>query len=240
MSITIHDVRDLIQVLREHPDWRAEFERALLGEELLSLPAIVRELAEAQKRTEARVEELAEAQKRTEAQIAALTLRMDELASRMDALTRVTEMMRGDIGDLRGKMLEIQYTERVPAYVSDFFRRARVIPRQEFLAQLEEAEEHGKISSQERKDASLVDLLVRGQRLPDRAQAFLTVEVSATIHLDDVERAARRAEIFSRVFPIVMPVVGGQGITAEARERADSIKVKITLDGVTLEPRPEA
>jgi len=44
---------------------------------------IVRELAQAQVRTEARVEELAQAQARTEAHLEALTARVDTLVMRM-------------------------------------------------------------------------------------------------------------------------------------------------------------
>jgi len=269
MAITVQDVQDLIRLLREHPDWRAEMERALLGEEFLSLPQIVRELAEAQKRTEARVQELAESQKRTEARVQELAesqkrtearvqelveaqkrtearmdqltarmdqlaARMEELAQRLEALTGVVERMRGDIGDIRGELLEIKYAERAPVYVSDLMRRARVIPRHDYLAQLEEAEEQGKLTAAERKDAALIDLLLRGQFLPERAQGFIALEISATLYPDDIERAARRAEIFRRVFPVVAPAVGGHGITAEARTLAQEKGVRVTLDGVTL------
>jgi chromosome segregation ATPase len=104
---TIESVDDLIQQLRQHPEWRQALRRELLTEELLSLPQIVRELAAAQQRTEmrlealtAQVDELAEAQKRTEARLEALAARVDELAeaqkrteARLEALTaRVDEL----------------------------------------------------------------------------------------------------------------------------------------------------
>ena len=49
---------------------------------------IVRELAQAQVRTEARVEELAQAQVRTEARLETLTARVDTLAVRMEELAQ--------------------------------------------------------------------------------------------------------------------------------------------------------
>jgi prefoldin subunit 5 len=55
---------------------------------LADLRDIVRELAQAQVRTEARVEELAQAQARTEARLEALTARVDTLAVRMEELAR--------------------------------------------------------------------------------------------------------------------------------------------------------
>ncbi|HEC31636.1 MAG TPA: chordopoxvirus fusion protein [Deltaproteobacteria bacterium] len=55
--------------------------------EFIELTDVVRELAEAQKRTEARVEELAEAQRRTEARIEELTKAQKHTEQRLDSLT---------------------------------------------------------------------------------------------------------------------------------------------------------
>ncbi|MBE3599225.1 MAG: hypothetical protein IMX02_10710 [Limnochordaceae bacterium] len=108
MAFTVQDFHDLVRLLGEHPDWRAELRRLVLTEDLLRLPRLVEELgeqtrllAEAQRRTEARLEALtarvdalAEAQRRTEARLEALTARVDALAeaqrrteARLEALT---------------------------------------------------------------------------------------------------------------------------------------------------------
>ena len=57
MTFAVQDYHDLIRLLDEHPGWRAELRRLVLSDELLALPEIVRQLATAQQRTEARVEE---------------------------------------------------------------------------------------------------------------------------------------------------------------------------------------
>ena len=94
MAFTIQDFHDLVRLLAEHPEWRAELRRLVLAEELLQLPRLVQELgeqtrrlAEAQERTDARLEALAarvdalaEAQRRTEARLEALVVRVDALA----------------------------------------------------------------------------------------------------------------------------------------------------------------
>jgi len=93
MPFTVQDLHDLIRILEEHPEWRAEMRRVLLTEELLQLPELVRDLIEAQRRTEQQVAELVqvtrqhthllgehsraiaeltEAQRRTEQQVAEL------------------------------------------------------------------------------------------------------------------------------------------------------------------------
>jgi len=64
------------------------------------LKGIVRDLAEAQKRTEQRVEELAEAQKRTEQRVDTLAVRMEELAGEMRILARGLNETRAEVSGL--------------------------------------------------------------------------------------------------------------------------------------------
>ena len=58
MAFTVRDFRDLVALLEQHPEWRAELRRLVLTEELLALPQVVRELVDAQQRTEQRLERL--------------------------------------------------------------------------------------------------------------------------------------------------------------------------------------
>jgi hypothetical protein len=39
MAFTVEDFPDLLRVLAEHPEWRAELRRHVLSEELVALPA---------------------------------------------------------------------------------------------------------------------------------------------------------------------------------------------------------
>lgn len=66
MSFTVKEYRDLLELLAAHPEWREELRRALLSEDFLALPSIVRELTEAQKIVNQQIKELVEAQKSTE------------------------------------------------------------------------------------------------------------------------------------------------------------------------------
>jgi hypothetical protein len=43
MAFEVADFQDLIQLLREHPDWRDELRTLLLTQELLTLPALMLE-----------------------------------------------------------------------------------------------------------------------------------------------------------------------------------------------------
>lgn len=46
MAFTVNDLQDLLKLLREHPEWRGDVRREVLGDELLSLPDLVRQNSE--------------------------------------------------------------------------------------------------------------------------------------------------------------------------------------------------
>jgi tetrahydromethanopterin S-methyltransferase subunit G len=74
MAFTVNDLNDLLRILREQPEWLAEVRRVVLTDELLKLPDLVRELVEAQRRTD---ERLAEFQQRIEQQMAEFQQRIE-------------------------------------------------------------------------------------------------------------------------------------------------------------------
>jgi hypothetical protein len=55
MPFSVEEFRDLIRLLEERPEWRADLRRLVLTDELLGLPSIVREPTEAQRRSEERL-----------------------------------------------------------------------------------------------------------------------------------------------------------------------------------------
>ncbi|MFN3742943.1 MAG: hypothetical protein ACK4VW_09815, partial [Anaerolineales bacterium] len=65
MAIGFKEYMELISLLHDHPEWREPLRQMLLPEEVLRLPesmaelrASVRELIEAQKRSDQRIEEI--------------------------------------------------------------------------------------------------------------------------------------------------------------------------------------
>ncbi|MFN3741062.1 MAG: hypothetical protein ACK4VW_00120 [Anaerolineales bacterium] len=304
--MVIQDVEDLIKQLHRHPEWRDALRREILTEELLSLPQIVRELAEAQKRTEERIGELAEAQKRTEERIGelaeaqkrteqrldelaeaqkrteerigelaeaqkrteerleALTKRVDELAEaqkrteqrldelaeaqkrteqRVDELTQAVTKLTArvdqityELNKLRGDNKERYYREHAGAFFGSILRRARALSDAEITMLVEDALDAGKLSEEERNDLLLSDLIVRGRDRQTHEEIHLLVEVSIGIGRGDVERAARRAALLSRLFP-TRPVVAGEGINAEAIIRCRELGVWQVLDGAVIAPQ---
>ncbi len=136
---------------------------------------IVRELAQAQLRTEARVEELAQAQARTEVRLDSLTTRMEELAqaqarteARLDTLTmRVEELAQA----------QLRTETRMEALAQ---AQARTEARMEALAQAQlrtEARVEELAQAQARTEVRL-DTLTR--RVEELAQAQLRTENEVT------------------------------------------------------------
>lgn len=126
MAFTVQDFHDLVELLRQQPDWRAELRRLVLSEELLALPQLVRELAESQQRVEQRlgrleqaVADLADAQRRTEQRVAELhkaqTKTEQRVAELLEAQTK-TEQRLGrieiDHGRFKGFLLEERHRLR--------------------------------------------------------------------------------------------------------------------------------
>ena len=93
---------DLVRLLREHPEWRDDLRRLLFDEELLTLPALVRGIAEAQRQSEARlsrleaaVAALTEAQRQSEARLSRLEA---AVAALTEAQRRTEEMLQALVG----------------------------------------------------------------------------------------------------------------------------------------------
>jgi phage shock protein A len=116
MPFNVEDFQDLIRLLQERPEWRADLRRLVLTEELLGLPELVRELVQAQQRTEVRVgrlEEaliaLTEAQQRIEVRVGrleealiALTeaqLRTEVRVGRLEEAQQRTEVRVGQLAE---------------------------------------------------------------------------------------------------------------------------------------------
>jgi prefoldin subunit 5 len=280
MAFTVSHFHDLMRLLEQHPEWRAELRRQLLTEELLSLPAVVRELtqnvraleealriltqrvdrlaeqmahltqrvdqlAEQMAHLTQRVDRLAEAQARTEEALQILTQRVDRLAEAqarteeaLQILTQRVDRLADVGGQLRGSDIERRYRERAHAYFDDLLADIHVSSPQELADALNRALAAGVLSRQERKDLLDADIIVRGRRWEDQADAYLAVEVSAVVDEGDVERAIRRAGLLNRVTATpTVPVVAGQAITPEAEQLARGLAAWRVLDGRVFSPQ---
>ena len=233
MAFTVQDFHDLITLVTQHPEWRAELRRLVLTEELLALPQIVRDLAEAQQRTEQQIAQLVEAQQRTEQQIA-------QLVEAQRRTERQIVRLQNDVGELKGIVLEQRYRTHAFAYFSRLVRRTHALMEDELVALLEEAVARGVLSEDGMDEIARADVVVRGQRRDGSGDVYLVVEVSWGVGPGDVERAVRRAALLSQTGLQTMPVVAGERITDEAAELARAMRAWQVLDGRVTAPNDDA
>ena len=215
MAFTVEEFRDLIRLLEQQPEWRAELRRLLLSEELLTLPQLVQELAQAQKRTEDQIARLVQAQSRTE------------------GLVRV---VIDDLGALKGSDLERRYQERAPSYFRSIILRAHALSPDERVTLVEDAIEHGQLTDQEGHDLMLADTIVRGRSREGRREVYLLVEVSWGVGTEDVRRARDRAALLAKTGAEAIPIVAGHEVTRDAQEFAQAAGVWQVTDGHTVPP----
>ncbi len=205
MAFEVGDFQDLIRLLREHPDWRDELRTLLLTQELLTLPALARELAE-------RVAQLAGGQQQLTERVAQLTQTVALLAEgqrrheeRLDRLTEGQQRLTVQMGEVRGWTLEQRYRTHAPAYFGRFLRQVQLVDVGRLVEALRERLAEGELA-----ELLLTDLILTGH-LPSPAgssEVWVVLEVSATVDRRDVERAQRRAALLGpldippvRVFP---------------------------------------
>jgi len=171
------DTLGIIRQIESDPALRAQLRSVLLGDEVVELPALVRQLDHS-------MEALAEAQRATATTLAAFQASTDRRLGTLE--TKVTTL-DVDVASLKGKSLENRLTLRPRQYVPrQLARGARLADDDRidrFLDQLDDAE----AADVERADA------VVEARQADGTPVVFVVEASWVAHADDVERAERRA-----------------------------------------------
>jgi hypothetical protein len=247
MAFTIEEFRDLLRILEERPEWKAELRRSVLTEELLALPDLVRALGVAQQRTEERlaaVEEhlaaLATAQLHTEERLAALTDALHTLTSRVGGLDRSVQLIHDDLSKLKGYALETRYIRHAMAYFAPIVRRTHVLDGEELESLLDAAVERGQLAEAEALDIVLADVVVRGRRRTDNAEVYLVVEVSWIVDPYDIERAVRRSSLLSQIGTPAIAVVAGETVIDEAASLANRLQVWQITDGHVASPPDSA
>ena len=224
MAFTVQDFHDLVALLTQHHEWRAEIRRLVLTEELLALPQIVRDLAEAQQRTEQ--------------QVAQLTQQVAQIVEVQRRTERQIVRLQDDVGELKGIVLEQRYRNRAFAYFSRLVRHMHTVTDDELVALLEEAVARGVLSEDGMDEIGRADVVVQGQRREGQSpdEVYLVVEVSWGVGPRDVERAVRRAALLGQTGLQTMPVVAGERITDEAAELARAMRVWQVLEGRVTAP----
>jgi TolA-binding protein len=221
MPFTVSDFNDLLQLLDDHPQWRFELRQRLMSEDFEALPGLVRELAQAQQRTEQRVEELAQAQQRTEQRLT----RLEELLQQLIETQRHFEQR---LARLEQRMDKLLYHQKAPSYFGRWLRRVKVLDANDVLDAVEE-----RLSESQIQELLLADLFVRGRarQRPDGPPIWLAIEISAVVDREDVNRAVARAALLRAAGLPALPVVAGESTTEGADAEAAAQCVAILQNG---------
>ncbi len=256
MTFTVREYQDLVRLLTKHPEWQTELRRLLLADDFLALPALVRELAQAQKaseqqlsrletsvvelaqaqkaseqrlsRLETSVVELAQAQTRTEQQLSELAAAQERTEQALAALTDA-QKRTGDIVDqLLGRDLERKYRERAGAYFGKWLKPVEVISPNDLREALE-----ARLREDEVDEVMLADVLIRGRlrQAENTPEVWLVLQVSHVIDRYDVDRAQKRAALLRQAGYHAIPVVAGERMLEECEGPAQVGQVAVFLDG---------
>ena len=192
------------------------------------LDSAVDRLAEAQARTEAKVSELAVAQARTESTVAELVEGQTRLtAAQADvavALQRLT--IRTDA--VVGRTFELQFRDRLTAYLGRFLRRGRLIANDELLDTIEKV-----VDDRDAEDFLRADAIAEG--MVDGTRTYVVVEVSSTGDADDIVRAERRAATLRKAGLAAIALVACDAISPESLALARMRGVRIWCNGSMIE-----
>jgi len=235
MAFTVDDFRDLLEIIRTMPEWKEALRRELLGEELLSLPGLVRDLIKA-------IEEMNKRLYRVEQDVEVLKADVKVLKADVEVLKADVEVLKADVGvlktdvaSLKGDSLERKYRERPFVYFRRILRKPRLLTDSEVDDLLSQAQADGVLSEADVEEISRLDAIVRGRRISDDSVAYLAVEASVKIDDRDVERAVRRAKLLEKIPGVAaLPVVAGEKLTPEGAKELKQSAAWVVLDGSAM------
>jgi len=197
---------DILRALKNHPDWLEELRKIILTTELLELPKKFDELLKRVDKIEKDVE----------------ILKQDVAVLKQDVAVLKKDMayLKGEFGRFKGKDFERTVRERYYAYFGKLLRKSKLVQFEEVIPILDDAEDKGLITEEQRYSVLNLDLLVKGQVKSIHKTVILAVEVSYSLYEDDIQRATERAQILAHVLhEEVIPTV----VTVEVKEEVEKL-----------------
>lgn len=228
-DMAIDSMDQLLQLLREHPQWREQLRSVLLTDQLLALPERTAELAKAQVETQHQLGQLA-------ARVDDLAQRVDDLTQRLDQLLKRLDVMAGRLDEALGSLVELRYQRRPWAYFSPIALRLREMAGPEIDDLLEPAVTDGRLTLEEAAHVRSADSLASGRLRSTGAEGVLVVEASVVIDRQDVERALDRAALLRRLGVDAVAVVAGDVVSDHTERLALTRGAWVVTNGRTLNP----
>ena len=205
-----HILRQLLDAIAAHPEVRQPLLRALLTEDFLVLPERVDKLygefEEFREETRAGFRTVNERIDATNTEVRVLsdrldenTRRLDENTRRLDENTRAIRRLEGHVGRLLGNTYEDLCRHEIAAILDNWLRVPVLADRDLINTSLLEARQSDTISRNEYLDGLRPDIVARATDDTGHCGPFAVVEVSVTFNRTDLENAASRAAVISKV-----------------------------------------
>ena len=209
----IKEFEDLLNLLRERPDYLEKLRVLILTKELLELPIKFEEFRN-------------EVNRRFEA----LEKGQEEIKQRQDRMEEILERHEKSIQELKGWQLEHKVRMNICAYVGKYIKKCRIKDKSEMADELDEYVEKNIINEIETDDVLLLDILVSGISKKTKEEIFIAIEISYKIGNNDIERVIRRKEILERVYKKkVIPLIVGKEILKKLKVKLKNLNVNFVL-----------
>ena len=250
------DIESLIAELHRDPQLRDRVRNAILADDFLALPGIVRGLGERVDQLGERVDQLGERVDQLGERVDQLGERVDQLGERVDQLgervdqlgerldrlanqiahlgrqmedlVAVTNRQDGRLGNLEGRLFELDYRDRLPSRLGRTYEKVRPVhvPELELVSAAYRRKEIGAADWDDLLEIDAAALAFARSFDDDKGPEILVVlELSRTVNAEDVRRVHRRAETLRRIGLEVDGCVDGEQIRPDAKELANSLGV---------------
>jgi hypothetical protein len=242
-----------LRLLDEDPVFLERVRQKILTRDLLGLPVLVAQVLDLQRQTlevlrgfmEATDRRFAAAEAQIQEnsrQIAALTEQVRENSRQIAALAEALRdfqaatdrrfaALQDDMGEVKGRGLEVEWTLKAPAYLGEYLDRTRVLPHGVLASMTAEAGKAGRLTRGEAADALRADVVCEAQDPATGERVRVVVEVSGRIGPEDVERARSRAALWSRLGLRAVAVAAGREADEAVRAKARELGVWVIEDG---------
>ena len=219
----INNADDLINLLESNDEFRNAVRRWVLTEELLALPAVVRDLQGQMADTNARVtnverqmvtmqEQIAELQRQMvemQKQMAEMNARLIRVEEDVSVLKDDVKTIKNDVGALKGWQLQALLHGNGASQIGSRFgiRNPKVIRAagtgvnlQSFNDDIFDAMEEGILSDREYDRLINTDMIMSGR---DRggADIYVVAEASYALTSADIDKVLYSADLFRRIYP---------------------------------------
>ena len=222
---SINDITDLVQILRDNPEWRDTIRAMIVGEELGKLPdemtAFVRTTNENFNLVHQQFEKVNQQFEKVDQQFEKIDQQFEKVNQQFEKIDQRLEKLETDLAGLRkdtnqgfndvngrldngfGANYEHKVTKNIPSHVRQQLdlRRIRMLRsiRDGLTTELEDildnAMDHHLMTKEQSRQLLNVDLILTGRHTDSGINTYLVAEMAITIRQDDVTRAANRAEI---------------------------------------------